>query len=171
MNRQDHIRDERLLEALDIGNGAWSEEELQHLRGCSTCAAVLDEYRRLYPRLSHLTLEPLPADFADRVLQRLPQDGKKRKDSGMSLLWFGLGFMTIGVLVGLQAFYQLFSGLAADLLNLGASLGRETAHVRPFWRIFSPETLKLLLMIPLCFGLVGLLDWIIRRRHHSILRG
>jgi len=166
-----HINEERMLEVLDQGDTAWTSVEQSHLCKCPACTALLDQYKALYPQLSAMPVENLPSDFSFQVLARLPLIQPPKKESGHFVLWLGLGLMTIGLLVGLQAFYGLFSTLVTSMKSLLALFVTQMQTTKPILGIFSSDTVRLLLFIPVCFGFVGLLDRIIRRWHRPMLGG
>ena len=167
---QPHISEERMLEVLDRLAVPWSPAEADHLRSCPACAAVLDEYRALYPQLAGLPLPELPADFSLQVLANLPRAGQARQGAGPAILWLGLGMMTVGLLIGLQSFYGLFNNLGGSLGKLFGSFASQLEYGKQAFGFISADTLRLLLTVPLCFGAVGLLDRLIRRRRQSASR-
>lgn len=69
-----HLTESQLNEFADnaLQGGARAAVET-HLAGCAACRQALDELRRLSASLALLPEEPLQADLAARVLERLPQ--------------------------------------------------------------------------------------------------
>lgn len=168
--KNDHICEERLLEIMD-GIVPPTTHETDHLDHCPLCYGIYLEYQQIYPQLEQLPLEELPGDFSLRVLEQLPSLAPTPVEAGQKLLWLGLGLMIIGLLVGLQSFYGLFNSLSGKVGLLAESISRLFGSGSSLFTLFSSETIRLLLFIPLCFGAVGLLDRLIRRRFHPLTRG
>ncbi len=165
-----HISEDRLLEIMDCCE-SMSAQEAGHLHQCPLCTELCLEYQQLYPQLEQLPLEDLPTDFSLRVLARLPVQSPQPVEVAPKLLWLGLGVMTIALLIGLQAFYGLFTSLSGKGGLLVNAITSQIGSGNTLFGIFSGETIRLLAFIPLCFGAIGLLDWLIRRRFHLLTRG
>jgi hypothetical protein len=75
-----HPTESQLNEYLDGELETGSRRSIEtHLAGCAACRQALDELRRLSAGLALLPEEPLQADLAARVLERLP-----RRRSGLA---------------------------------------------------------------------------------------
>jgi hypothetical protein len=166
----DHISEDRIMEILDR-TASMTNGETNHLHHCPLCKGIYLEYQGLYPQLEQANPIELPQDFSQRILDLLPPMPEARVKTSARLLWLGLGLMTIGLLVGLQAFYGLFTSLGGKIGPLSESISRQFSAEHSFFSLFSSESIHLLLYIPLCFGFVGLLDRLIRHRFHPLTRG
>jgi len=69
---QDHLQDHQLQDYLD-GNIAGTDPVAVHLETCARCQKALAAYRSLYSALENDPGIVLSPDFADNVLNRLPE--------------------------------------------------------------------------------------------------
>jgi len=163
-----HISEDRLLEILDRSADPVTEKEAEHLRHCSDCGGLYRQYLKLYPKLADLTVPELPPDFSLQVLAALPETPAERNANNSWQLWLGLGLLTAGLLSVLQLVYGLFSGMGSNMITFVSSAGDKAGLGRMLKGLIADDSFRLLLMVPLCFGAVSLLDRFIRRRHPMV---
>lgn len=160
-----HISEHRLLELLDRSAQLMTENEAEHLRLCPDCGGLYREYQKLYPQLALLPVPQLPQDFSLQVLAKLPQSPKVKNIGSIWPLWLGLSLLTAGLLVFLQLVYGLFSGLGSGIVGLVTSASEKMGLGGLLKELIADDSFRLMLMVPLCFAAVSLLDRFLRRRH------
>jgi hypothetical protein len=68
-----HLTDDQLQDFLD-SNIPGSDPIVAHLDGCPRCRQALAAYKGLYSAMEKEAAMELPCDFADAVMERLPQE-------------------------------------------------------------------------------------------------
>lgn len=111
----DHLTDDQLQQLLDgsLSNG---KTIASHLGECAECQSALDSYKALYAGLKEEIDFSLSADFADSVIEKIPEltDSPASPATIFKISDGVIGFATIAALVA-AAIYFL------DLLAIGTA--------------------------------------------------
>jgi predicted anti-sigma-YlaC factor YlaD len=169
-----HVRDEEIQTFLD-GTAADAEVIEGHLETCPQCRDAVETYRRLYAGLAAAEPAVLSADFADRVMARLPEPAAAGFRAQIKRALAGEGIFAVAAFAALAAaaiifikpslWTDLFHGMFKSSGPTNQQMAKTAEGVLASLKI-SPE---LLMAVVLTIIAVGLIDWIITRRrtHHT----
>jgi hypothetical protein len=148
---QEHLNDKQIQDYLDNRMPDKSSFVANHLRQCTQCRHELALYRELYMTLEKDPLPKLPADFADRVIARLPVAGGSRWDKLES------GFIA-GIILVTLAVSTYFVNPLPLLIETGKSLWHSLPFLNSDVLTKLNGNLSLLLIAVLIFLLVEVFD-------------
>lgn len=170
-----HVCDDEIQGFLD-GTVVETEAIERHLAACPRCRAAVEEYRRLYAGLADAAEPaPLSADFADRVMVRLPGSAPGGFSRRVKQAPVGEGLFPVAAFAALLAaaivfikptlWTDLFRGMSESSGATNQQMTKTAEGILTSLKI-SPE---LLAAVALTIVAVGLIDWIITRRraHHT----
>lgn len=171
---KDHLTDHQLQDYLD-GNLAETDPLAVHLNDCPHCQQALVVYRSLYSAIEQTPVPELSPDFAEAVMNRLPQSqsdiepavsGRFRiRDSMVMFIAMAAVIATAIYFINPDLFLKSFSGFSS-LPSVPETRFLDDING---WLSNLNVSFLMVFFIVLTFGGIGVVDRIIsrRRQHHK----
>jgi len=106
---------ERIAQGEPLG-----DPERLHLSSCEQCGVVAHTYSLLDASLESLA-EPVPAGFADRVMNRLASHELRRAPRWVDASWVELALANAALVCGLVNTVRFLAGVLIPSASLGAT--------------------------------------------------
>jgi hypothetical protein len=172
---QAHLNDNQLQDYLD-GNIKAGDPAVIHLETCPQCQKALAVYRGLYSVIEKTPEPQLAPDFAEAVMQRLPQKypvTAPAENGGFRIKDSLIMFIAAAVMIAAGIYFirpdlwlKSFSGLTAPRIPQSQLLNDTTGFLSQI-----NVSYLTIIFIVLTFAGIAIVDHIItrRRRHHKTI--